>query len=66
MAIIMGDRPPECRAHASRSSRGSWRCIGAKKFRLTAGIEVTHVPYRGGAGVIADITGDASVFISAH
>jgi tripartite-type tricarboxylate transporter receptor subunit TctC len=31
--------------------------ISAEKFRLAAGIEATHVPYRGGADVIADILG---------
>src|ERR1700687_622107 len=31
--------------------------INAEKFRLAAGIEATHVPYRGGAEVIADIIG---------
>jgi tripartite-type tricarboxylate transporter receptor subunit TctC len=31
--------------------------ISAEKFRLAAGIEATHVPYRGGAEVIADILG---------
>ena len=31
--------------------------ISAEKFRLAAGIEATHVPYRGGAEVIADIIG---------
>jgi tripartite-type tricarboxylate transporter receptor subunit TctC len=31
--------------------------ISAEKFRLAAGIETTHVPYRGGAEVIADILG---------
>src|SRR5271169_3357653 len=36
---------------------GSAVHIGAEKFRLAAGIETTHVPYRGGAEVIADILG---------
>jgi tripartite-type tricarboxylate transporter receptor subunit TctC len=36
---------------------GSAVHISAEKFRLAAGIEVTHVPYRGGAEVIADIIG---------
>jgi len=31
--------------------------ISAEKFRLAAGLETTHVPYRGGAEVIADILG---------
>jgi tripartite-type tricarboxylate transporter receptor subunit TctC len=31
--------------------------ISAEKFRLAAGIEATHVPYRGGAEAIADILG---------
>jgi tripartite-type tricarboxylate transporter receptor subunit TctC len=31
--------------------------ISAEKFRLAAGIAATHVPYRGGAEVIADILG---------
>ncbi len=34
---------------------GSAVHINAEKFRLAAGIEATHVPYRGGAEVIADI-----------
>src|SRR3981081_4301813 len=34
---------------------GSAVHISAEKFRLAAGIEATHVPYRGGAGVITDI-----------
>ncbi len=36
---------------------GSAVHISAEKFRLAAGIETTHVPYRGGAEVIADIVG---------
>jgi tripartite-type tricarboxylate transporter receptor subunit TctC len=36
---------------------GSAVHISAEKFRLAAGIEATHVPYRGGADVIADILG---------
>jgi tripartite-type tricarboxylate transporter receptor subunit TctC len=36
---------------------GSAVHISAEKFRLAAGFEATHVPYRGGAEVIADILG---------
>jgi tripartite-type tricarboxylate transporter receptor subunit TctC len=36
---------------------GSATHISAEKFRLAAGIETTHIPYRGGAEVIADILG---------
>jgi tripartite-type tricarboxylate transporter receptor subunit TctC len=36
---------------------GSATHISAEKFRLAAGIETTHVPYRGGAEAIADILG---------
>src|SRR6201998_3084771 len=36
---------------------GSAVHISAEKFRLAAGIETTHVPYRGGAEVITDILG---------
>jgi tripartite-type tricarboxylate transporter receptor subunit TctC len=36
---------------------GSAVHISAEKFRLAAGIQATHVPYRGGAEVIADILG---------
>src|SRR5579864_5750353 len=36
---------------------GSATHIGAEKFRLAAGIESIHVPYRGGAEVVADILG---------
>jgi tripartite-type tricarboxylate transporter receptor subunit TctC len=36
---------------------GSAVHISAERFRLAAGIEATHVPYRGGADVIADILG---------
>jgi tripartite-type tricarboxylate transporter receptor subunit TctC len=36
---------------------GSAVHISAEKFRLAAGIEATHVPYRGGSEVIADILG---------
>lgn len=36
---------------------GSAVHISAEKFRLAAGIEATHVPYRGGPEVIADILG---------
>src|SRR5271167_505333 len=34
---------------------GSAVHIAAEKFRLAAGIEATHVPYRGGPEVIADV-----------
>ncbi|HUN97193.1 MAG TPA: tripartite tricarboxylate transporter substrate binding protein [Bradyrhizobium sp.] len=34
---------------------GSATHISAEKFRLAAGVEATHVPYRGGAEVIADL-----------
>lgn len=36
---------------------GSAVHINAEKFRLAAGIEATHIPYRGGAEVITDILG---------
>jgi tripartite-type tricarboxylate transporter receptor subunit TctC len=36
---------------------GSAVHISAEKFRLAAGVETTHVPYRGGSEVIADILG---------
>jgi tripartite-type tricarboxylate transporter receptor subunit TctC len=36
---------------------GSAVHIGSEKFRLAAGFEATHVPYRGGSEVIADILG---------
>src|SRR3984885_13299162 len=36
---------------------GSAVHIRAEKFRLAAGIEATHVPYRGGPEVIADVIG---------
>src|ERR1700689_3957563 len=36
---------------------GSATHISAEKFRLAAGIETPHVPYRGGAEAIADILG---------
>ena len=36
---------------------GSAVHISAEKFRLAAGIEATHIPYRGGSEVIADIIG---------
>ncbi len=36
---------------------GSATHISAEKFRLAAGIETTHVPYRGGAEAMADILG---------
>src|SRR6266404_197498 len=36
---------------------GSAVHISAEKFRLAAGIETTHVPYRGGSEVITDILG---------
>jgi tripartite-type tricarboxylate transporter receptor subunit TctC len=36
---------------------GSATHISAEKFRLAAGIEATHVPYRGGAEAVADILG---------
>jgi tripartite-type tricarboxylate transporter receptor subunit TctC len=36
---------------------GSAVHISAEKFRLAAGVEATHVPYRGGSEVIADILG---------
>ncbi len=36
---------------------GSATHISAEKFRLAAGIEAIHAPYRGGAEVLADILG---------
>jgi tripartite-type tricarboxylate transporter receptor subunit TctC len=36
---------------------GSAVHISAEKFRLAAGVEATHVPYRGGSEVITDILG---------
>jgi tripartite-type tricarboxylate transporter receptor subunit TctC len=36
---------------------GSAVHISAEKFRLAAGVEATHVPYRGGSEVITDIIG---------
>src|SRR5450631_2736573 len=36
---------------------GSAVHVSAEKFRLAAGIEATHVPYRGGSEVITDILG---------
>ena len=36
---------------------GSAVHISAEKFRLAAGIEAAHIPYRGGSEVIADILG---------
>src|ERR1700731_1667616 len=36
---------------------GSAVHISAEKFRLAAGIEATHVPYRGGSEVLTDILG---------
>src|SRR5260221_13980342 len=36
---------------------GSAVHISAEKFRLAAGIAATHVPYRGGSEVLADILG---------
>lgn len=36
---------------------GSAVHISAEKFRLAAGFEATHIPYRGGSEVIADILG---------
>jgi len=36
---------------------GSAVHISSEKFRLAAGIEAAHVPYRGGAEVVADILG---------
>jgi tripartite-type tricarboxylate transporter receptor subunit TctC len=36
---------------------GSAVHVSAEKFRLAAGIDATHVPYRGGAEVISDILG---------
>jgi tripartite-type tricarboxylate transporter receptor subunit TctC len=36
---------------------GSAVQISAEKFRYAAGVEATHVPYRGGAEVITDILG---------
>jgi tripartite-type tricarboxylate transporter receptor subunit TctC len=36
---------------------GSAVHISTEKFRLAAGIEATHVPYRGGSEVISDILG---------
>jgi tripartite-type tricarboxylate transporter receptor subunit TctC len=36
---------------------GSAVHVSSEKFRLAAGLEATHVPYRGGSEVIADILG---------
>lgn len=37
---------------------GSAVHISAEKFRLAAGIDATHIPYRGGSEVITDILGE--------
>src|SRR4051794_17089907 len=52
----------------NRAGAGGAVHISAEKFRLAAGIEATHVPYRGGSEVITDIIGgpDRSVFLSAR
>jgi tripartite-type tricarboxylate transporter receptor subunit TctC len=51
--------PRQSRASISFGSVGIGSAvhISAEKFRLAAGIEATHVPYRGGSEVIADILG---------
>lgn len=36
---------------------GSAVHISSEKFRLAAGVEATHIPYRGGAEVVTDILG---------
>src|SRR4051794_13077432 len=41
----------------NRAGAGGAVHISAQKFRLAAGIEATHVPYRGGSEVITDIIG---------
>src|SRR3954447_10733027 len=41
----------------NRAGAGGAVHISAEKFRLAAGIEATHVPYRGGSEVITDIIG---------
>ena len=54
-----------CRTIADAKTADRFRWFGhrqrgafsAEKFRLAAGIETTHVPYRGGAEVVADILG---------
>ena len=50
-------RRSPARSPSARSASAARLHISAEKFRLAAGIETTHVPYRGGAEVIADILG---------
>ncbi len=40
--------------------------ISAEKFRLAAGFDATHIPYRGGSEAITDILEAGSIFISAR
>ena len=43
---------------------GSATHISAEKFRLAAGLETTHVPYRGGAEVSPTFSAAGSISIS--
>ncbi len=59
MQEFIEGREKERRVHQFRLGPGSAARfhISAEKFRLAAGIDATHVPYRGGSEVITDILG---------
>lgn len=54
---IEAAKKPDAAASFGTVGIGSAVHISAEKFRLAAGITPTHVPYRGGSEVIADILG---------
>ena len=54
---IAAAKKPDAAASFGSVGIGSAVHISAEKFRLAAGITPTHIPYRGGSEVIADILG---------
>ncbi len=55
--FITAARAPGAQISFGSVGIGSAVHISAEKFRLAAGIEAAHIPYRGGSEVIADILG---------
>ena len=35
----------------------SWNCVAGELFKMMAGVDLVHVPYRGGGPVMTDLFG---------